>query len=115
MSLDGTQSTILAGLIQEAAGNPLTLPYGVSASPFVSQGSLFIGFGNLSDNSRLLDIAVRPSRLSPLFTGENFRVIDHDRGVSVPSEWKDGALHFQIPAAPSDGRLIQIMPLASKT
>ena len=53
---------------------------------FVSQGSLSIGFGNLSDNSRLLDIAVRPSRLSPLFTGENFRVIDHDRGVSVPSE-----------------------------
>jgi hypothetical protein len=111
-TLDGSQSVILAGSVQELCGQPFTLPYGVTTAPFISGGSLFVAFGNLSDSSRVLDIAVRPSALSPAFTGQRFRVIDHDRAIVVPSEWKDGALHFAIPVAPDDGRLIQLVPLA---
>ena len=114
-SLNGPQSAILAGCVQQLCGLPFTLPYGVTTAPFISNGSLFIAFGNISDSSRQLDIAMRPSALSPTFTGERFRVIDHDRAVVVPSEWRDGALHFTIPAAPNDGRMIQILPLGSAT
>jgi hypothetical protein len=110
-TLDGSQSAMIAGLIQQLSGQPFELPYGVTAAPFISDGSLFVAFGNISDSSRLLDIAVRPSALNPTFTGQQYRVIDHDRAVVVPSEWKDGALHFTIPAAPNDGRMIQLVPL----
>jgi hypothetical protein len=113
-SLDGPHSVLLAGLIQEVCGKALEVPYGVTASPFVSQGSLFIGFGNLSDSSRMLDMVVRPSALNASFAGTGFRVVDHDRAVEVPSTWKDGALHFSIPVAPDDGRLIQLIPLSAK-
>ena len=112
-SLNGPQSVALARAVGELCGQPFTLPYGVTAAPFSSNGSLFVAFGNMSDTSRVLDIAVRPSALNPAFKGEHFRVIDHDRASVVPSEWKDGALHFKIPAAPNDGRMIQLVPLTS--
>jgi hypothetical protein len=113
-TLNGAQSVIVAGLVQQVCGQPFTLPYGVTTAPFISNGSLFVAFGNMSDSSRILDIAVRPSSLSPAFKGEAFRVIDHDRAMVVPSEWKDGALHFTLPMAPNDGRLVQMVPVSSK-
>lgn len=112
-SIDGPQSAILAQQVQKLSGQPFELPYGVTSAPFVSQGCLFVAFTNMADGSRLLDIAVRPGAVAAAFTGRSFRVVDHDRGVVLPSEWKDGALHFQLPAAACDGRLIQIIPASS--
>jgi hypothetical protein len=114
-TLNGPQSALIAESVQQVCGQPLTVPYGVTTAPFISNGNLFIGFGNASDSSRMLDIAVRPSALSSTLTGEQFRVIDHDRGVVVPSRWENGALHFSIPAAPDDGRLVQVVPVKSAT
>jgi hypothetical protein len=114
-SLNGPQSAIIANWTQKLSGQSITVPYGVTTSPFVSNGNLFITLGNLSDSSRVLDVAVRPAALSAKFPGQSFRVIDHDRAMVLPSEWKDGALHFQLPVAPNDGRLIQLAPVAPAT
>jgi len=114
-SLDGQQSAILADAVQRVCGRPTTVPYGITVSPFESEGSLFLAIGNMGDASRVLDIAVSPAQLDPAMTGHQFRVVDHDRSVDVPCEWKDGALHFQIPTAACDGRLVQIIPLMPAT
>ncbi len=114
-SIDGAQSALLADWVQKLSGEPVTVPYGVTAAPFVSEGSLFVAFSNSGDTSRTLDLVVRPGAINAAFAGQRFALVDHDRAVIVPSEWKDGALHFRIPCGPNDGRLIQLVPLKSAT
>ncbi|GAT32558.1 hypothetical protein TSACC_2957 [Terrimicrobium sacchariphilum] len=108
--LTGPQARQLTDLSLQLSGNPLTLPSGLAVTAFCHGDSLFLALGDQGDRARTLDISVKPSLLAPSLQGTSFRVVDLDRAEIVPSRWEGDALHFQIPCAPNDGRMIQIIP-----
>ncbi|MDR1191921.1 MAG: hypothetical protein LBK60_09730 [Verrucomicrobiales bacterium] len=113
MALDKFQSEQLARLVLEVSGQPLTLPAGVTSSVFSSNGSLFLAVGTQGDRAENVPVAVKPALLDMALSpsAEKYRVIDLDRAVEIPAEWRDGALRFTLPCGANDGRLLQILPL----
>ncbi len=112
-SMDSVHSALLAGLVLEAMGHPLTVSPGFAASTFSSNGSLFVLLGNQGDNAQTVSVTVKPALLDPMMQGNDFRVVDLDDAIPLPARSVDGALQFAVPCGSNDGRMIQILPVAA--
>lgn len=106
--LGGIASAQLVKEMMALTDRPLSVPTGIAATPFVSQGNLFLALLDQGDDSREVAVGLRPEWFLPALKGKTLRVIDMDRAEELRADKKDGRLEFKLKVPASSGRMVMI-------
>ena len=106
--VDSVAARKVAETINRQIGNPLVASPGLTVTPFVSNGHLFLSVCRQGDGSAPGEITLNPGALHKPSSGST-RVIslDDGRALKVFSE-KNGAVRFLFPMEPYSARLLMI-------
>ncbi len=79
----------------------------MAVNPFISNGALFLAFGNLADYNSIQSITVKPEALDSSITNPVF--IDFDSGELLKTVADaNGGRRFELPVPAASGRMIMI-------
>ncbi len=104
------EAAIAAHAFLAACGEPLRLPAGVTCSPFISRGAVWLPLCEQGDAPHEIEVTVKPEALMSGL-GANPMVIDIDSGQAIPSKrLAEGTLGFTVNLPGSGGRMLCLMP-----